>query len=414
MGLASLRAQDGKLIHVNDLRISIIYPQETLETIGDLEMKSLLEKISHYWQLRFLAVALVVSLVVYAVLMPDPSNTSRESSIPSVAAAPSTVGGEKALSQAEAPVLKAEFPAEIDPGFMSDRDGSWLGADSALADQLESIVHAELRSGLAMDISESIWRLRKAANQGDPAAQFLLGHAYDNGFGVAKDVREAVRWYRRAAEEHRGDGATPATLLPVKDFFHAFESYRSAAQRGDLSAQLYLALAYDTGRDVSSSPVEAVRWYRIAARAGSAAAACNLGRLFHNGDGMPKDSAEAAIWFRSAADRGNMQAQYSIGRVYYEGDGVPQDYEEAARWFRKAADQGNGSAQVFLSYLYATGKGVRENSPMAYMWMNLASTNQTLARSSREQMEKILPPAQIAEGQRLTHAWLLHHDPAAE
>ena len=37
--------------------------------------------------------------------------------------------------------------------------------------------------------------------QGDADAQFNLGFMYDNGRGVAQNDAEAVRWYRKAAEQ---------------------------------------------------------------------------------------------------------------------------------------------------------------------------------------------------------------------
>ncbi len=42
---------------------------------------------------------------------------------------------------------------------------------------------------------------RKAAEQGDAAAQYNLGLCYCNGWGVSKDMTEAVEWYRKAAEQ---------------------------------------------------------------------------------------------------------------------------------------------------------------------------------------------------------------------
>ncbi|KAB2645301.1 MAG: SEL1-like repeat protein, partial [Verrucomicrobia bacterium] len=39
------------------------------------------------------------------------------------------------------------------------------------------------------------------AKQGDADAQFNLGVCYESGNGVAKDYVEAVKWYRKAAEQ---------------------------------------------------------------------------------------------------------------------------------------------------------------------------------------------------------------------
>ena len=42
---------------------------------------------------------------------------------------------------------------------------------------------------------------RKAAKQGDADAQYNLGVLYADGRGVRQDHAEAVRWYRKAAEQ---------------------------------------------------------------------------------------------------------------------------------------------------------------------------------------------------------------------
>lgn len=41
----------------------------------------------------------------------------------------------------------------------------------------------------------------KKANQGNAEAQFNLGVMHRNGDGVVQDNKEAVKWYRKAAEQ---------------------------------------------------------------------------------------------------------------------------------------------------------------------------------------------------------------------
>jgi TPR repeat protein len=42
---------------------------------------------------------------------------------------------------------------------------------------------------------------RKAADKGFAQAQFILGVCSANGEGVAKELVQAVSWYRKAAEQ---------------------------------------------------------------------------------------------------------------------------------------------------------------------------------------------------------------------
>ena len=44
------------------------------------------------------------------------------------------------------------------------------------------------------------------------------------------------------------------------------------------------------------------------------------------------------------------------------------------------------------------------------MWINLASARDDQARDSRVQIEKVISAEEIAEGQRLTRAWMAEHE----
>ena len=48
---------------------------------------------------------------------------------------------------------------------------------------------------------EEGFRLSKDADLNDKSIQFYLGWMYMEGCGVAKDDSEAVKWYRKAAEQ---------------------------------------------------------------------------------------------------------------------------------------------------------------------------------------------------------------------
>jgi TPR repeat protein len=56
-------------------------------------------------------------------------------------------------------------------------------------------------AGVPVDHTEAVKWYRRAAEQGDAAAQLNLGQCFEAGLGVAKDLIEAVRWYRTAADQ---------------------------------------------------------------------------------------------------------------------------------------------------------------------------------------------------------------------
>jgi TPR repeat protein/S1-C subfamily serine protease len=249
---------------------------------------------------------------------------------------------------------------------------------------------------------------RRKAEAGDAVSQCALGLCYYHGTGVPKDDTEAVKWYRKAADQgnakaqynlgvcySEGDGVP-------KDAAEAVKWYHKAADQGNVSAQFQLGFCYDKGKGVTKDSAVAAKWYRRAAEQGDAQAQCNLGVCYANGEGVSKDAAEAAKWFRKAAEQGNAQAQGYLGSCYASGDGVLKDQAEAVKWFRKAAEQGFADAQFKLGACYAIGQGVPKDLVEAYRWWNLAAAKGIEeAKKWRDQIERLMTPDQIAEGQRL-------------
>jgi hypothetical protein len=81
------------------------------------------------------------------------------------------------------------------------------------------------------DNGEAVRWYRKAADQGDATAQYALGFMYRRGQGVPRDYAEAARWYRKAADQ------------------------------GDETAQIVLSEMYRDGEGVPQNYAQAVRWF---------------------------------------------------------------------------------------------------------------------------------------------------------
>ena len=208
------------------------------------------------------------------------------------------------------------------------------------------------------DYEEAVRWYRRAAEQGFAPAQENLGLCYERGQGVQKDYAEAVKWYRKAAEQgnaaaqnnyanclYAGKGGVP------QDYTEAAKWYQKAAEQGDEYGQFNLGACYFFGVGVLKDYAEAVKWYRKAAEQGNVYAQHNLGECYFSGEGVQKDYTEAVKWYRKAAEQGNASAQYRLGECYRNGRGVPRDITEAVKWYRKAAEQGNASAKAALKVL---------------------------------------------------------------
>ncbi len=252
----------------------------------------------------------------------------------------------------------------------------WLAVVSAWAGAQEA-----LDAFTRQDYATAFRELQPLAQQGDAAAQSLLGFLYAQGAGVAQDYAQAVQWFRRAADQ------------------------------GHARAQFYLGGLYSAGHGVAQDYAQAVQWYRRAADQGEARAQLGLGLLCAKGQGVPQDDAQATQWIRRAAEQGLAPAQYSLGVLYAEGRGVPQDTHQAVQWYRRAADQGDAAAQYNLGRLYGLGHEVPRDLPQAHLWLNLAATGlptgpqRTTAVRARDAVAARLTPTQLTRAQALVREW---------
>ena len=74
------------------------------------------------------------------------------------------------------------------------------GARLSLAQANLGVLYRDGR-GVPQDHPVAVMWFRKAADQGDAVAQYLLAEQYAKGGGVSQDFAEAVTWFRKAAEQ---------------------------------------------------------------------------------------------------------------------------------------------------------------------------------------------------------------------
>ena len=249
-------------------------------------------------------------------------------------------------------------------------DHSGTGLDT---DQQASVADVQLTSGSGPDLLLNLEEHGDSNELTDRGIEFYLGQ------GVPQDYGEAVRWFRRAADQGNVTAQNNLGVMYAngqgvpQDYAQAARWYRRAAEGGSATAQNNLGNVYATGRGVAQDDEEAARWFRLAGDQGDAVAQNNLGSMYDHGRGVPQDYGEAVRWFRRAADQGNAKAQSNLGIMHAHGRGVPQNYEEAVEWFRRAADKGHTEAQSSLGVLYATGRGVQQDYEEAVKWYRLAA-----------------------------------------
>jgi len=149
---------------------------------------------------------------------------------------------------------------------------------------------------------------------------------YENGEGVEKDQKIAVKYYQQAADQ------------------------------GYATAQCNLGFMYSNGCGVKSDKKLAVRYYQLAASQNYPRAQCNLGYMYNNGYGVEKDKKQALKYYQLSAEQGYYVAQYNLGYMY-EG----KDFENkklAVKYYILATLQGYENAKKRLREIF---KGETEN-----------------------------------------------------
>ena len=180
--------------------------------------------------------------------------------------------------------------------------------------------------------------LRKAADQGDVAAQYYLGICYGHNLEMAA------------------------------------KCYNKAAELGYRDAMYQLGLCYQFGKGVKKDPEMAVLWFNEAADQRHSEAMCQLGLCYQFGKGVKKDRKMAAKCYNKAYHKGLAEAMNQLElcheEIYERGlrNEVDGDFKAAVESYKTAAGKGHPAAMYKLGSCYLLGKGCKKDVKMAAEW----------------------------------------------
>ena len=257
----------------------------------------------------------------------------------------------------------------------------------------------------------------RAAGYNVPEAQFSLGKALLNGFGVEKDVPLACTWFAQAARTgHACAQFELAELLLTNLAALSLSWILAAAHSGIAQAQYVMGERSATGDGIQQDQGQACKWYQLAAEQEHADAQCALAMCYSAGLGVELDTAMAFYWFERAAEKGNARAQWNLGQLLAVGiPSVPQDskqamllckraanagfvpaqatlgtlfarakkYDRAVDWWTKAANRNDQEAQYNLANAYLKGLGVKKDAAVALEWLLAAAMGGLAAAQAR-------------------------------
>lgn len=222
-----------------------------------------------------------------------------------------------ALNFVDAQLLLGEELRETDP----ENAIKWM-----LAAANNGNAYAMLQLGLMLsndlgqqkkNLPEATKWFERAARKGDPHAMFALGECYQFGKGVVPDLKLALEWTTKAADQNEVNA-----LNRLGDFY-------ANGIPGVVQQDLPKAFAsFSAAKDL-----------------GYPDAYGNLGLLFLRAPGM-KDEKMAVEIFKQGIEKGDARSMYFYAMCLEEGlGGLSIDKTAAREMFVRAAEQGVSKAQ---------------------------------------------------------------------
>jgi uncharacterized protein len=244
--------------------------------------------------------------------------------------------------------------------------------------QLELAADYFAGRGVPRDLTQSAYWYRKAADQGNPAAQVYLGYMYTVGMGVPQDKAEAVRWYRRAVSASNAEAEVNLAALYIRgdgvkqDIPEALRLLKSAAEKRDGRADAYLGLAsyMGTGGAVDHHAAEA--WFKLGVRQHDPEAEFLLASFDANEPGRVPDLVNEAKLLRLSAAAGFVPAMHGAGLLLVNHPDLAQLPEEAPNLLLSAAYAGDWQSSATLGILARDGRRMPKDQRVAYRWFCIA------------------------------------------
>ena len=299
-------------------------------------------------------------------------------------------------------------------------------ADKGDAVALSELGNIEMVNGFYYHDEERRLRgircIREAAEKGEKNSATYLGFLFLHGeFGVQRDVRQAMIWFKKGAdlgdnigrqqyekglqygfgvfledeeeESAETDLEKDGKACDAEDIADAEYSYldgeltrekyellRKAADSGNRKAMYEYGMAeliYGFKSNNEERMARGKKCLEESAKKGYAAAATFLGTVYHEGKyGQPMNMEVAVIWYKEGAKLGDPlgMSNYAVALQHGSG-GLERDDAEAFKWIRAAANMGIGIAQYNAALALHAGRGVHIDRRLAKEYFRMAAKN---------------------------------------
>lgn len=171
--------------------------------------------------------------------------------------------------------------------------------------------------GVKQDYLKALYWFKKVVNNKETAnfslddAMYKIAYCYENGYGLTKDLDEAIKWYEKSSKNAGFDAkkALYRIYYNKKDYTKAFDWAKKATNSKE-DGEMCFALAemyskgYGTGKDLN----EAFKYYMKSANSGYAKGCYQLALCYIEGKGTPISKPNAKSYLEKAKSLGYSQA----------------------------------------------------------------------------------------------------------
>jgi len=220
--------------------------------------------------------------------------------------------------------------------------------------------------GASEDPGQAAMWLIRAAESGDPKAQYALGQQYSVGTlapAIEQDPVKAREWLEKSALQGNKYARQQLARKSGYNLDEVLYWCLDLAKEGDEACLEVVNVTIGRTLPLKKYQQQALAAVQTLAESGIGESQLALGQIYEQGLVVSKDPTLAGVWYSrglrttlAEAASGDAEAQFAAGVLYSRGIGTDVDVDQARLWLQRAADQGFSKADAFLARLKATAE----------------------------------------------------------
>lgn len=205
---------------------------------------------------------------------------------------------------------------------------------------------------------------KEVADRDNTIAQVLVGNLYEDGKGVKKNMDEAYKYYKLAADKGSSDAIDKMKLKYMYSCEEADQKeynywLQKSAEAGDLNDLNTIILGYKFNNEYDkvyklcleliNKCARTQKYYNYSIAFKSSLRI--LGELYIKGLGVEKNVSKGLNILENLANSNDTTAISMLGFMYIDGDGLDKDFDKGVKYLKIAAKEYDYTAQNKLEEL---------------------------------------------------------------